>query len=259
MQLRNHRGLTLALTLLVLVAPSLSFYSPASAAQNTRPAGVVVRDITFESGCSLTYRTYATRDFNSAVVDEQEWECPAGTIVETKTVYSEEKARSLGGIFVPVANGGQYPHQAVADAEAELSPTSARSYAQERVAALGCVERGFSRTLYYETPPNSGFAVTSVVYYYQDSFCNQGLSSAVAWINQPHGDLRWNFANYPPAPYPFSHGCRVHTTSGLSDRYDVQAPLGGLYTDESALPDPNWPPKPPCSAWATAYSDRTRL
>lgn len=255
----NSRSFTLAVTLLILLAPTLfAIGAPATAAQDTLPLGVVVRDVTAGSGCSITYRTYATRDYNSAVADEQVWGCPPGTIIESTPVASETEAQNLGGIFVPFSGNAETGATAVANAKAQLMPSSGRSYALEQQPVTGCVDQGLSRTLSYWTYA-AGVTITSVVYYWQDAFCNSGISSATAWINgQPNGDLRWDFANYSQYPAPFSHGCRTHTTSGLSDGYYVQAPLGGLYVDQSALLDSN-PITPPCSAWATAYNDSTYL
>ncbi|MER3406504.1 MAG: hypothetical protein C4346_19855 [Chloroflexota bacterium] len=134
---------------------------------------MAVVDVTASSDCSIINRTYATLSFDSAIIDEQVWSCPDGTVILTTPVASEQEARRLGGIFVPLSGDPDADFRAVQLAKVKLFPTDTRSYSLEQVSALGCVERGFSKSFSYYAY-QLGVRVYSTVYYWQDSFCNRG-------------------------------------------------------------------------------------
>ena len=233
------RRLLLFVSALLLVAPTLLVRPSAGFAQEAIPVGVAAVDVTASADCSITNRTYATRDVNSKVVDEQVWSCPAGTVLRTTPVGSKRQARTLGGIFVPLTGDPKIDFVAVRRAKARLFPTDSRSYAREQnaqdgVVALACPERSYSKSFsYWATVP--GVMVYSTVYYWQDYSCASGISSSIARLGASK-NLWWRFAEYWLSGgnyYYNEHGCPKLSTSAIRDTYNVRRALGGLWVDES--------------------------
>lgn len=216
-----------------LIAASTLLQASGMAAQGRVPCGMAVIDVTAESQCSITNRTYASFDFESEVVDEQVWSCPAGTVIHSTPIDSEKEAADLGGVFVPLTGNYDADARAVASVKPQLAPTDTRSYGAEQSAALACSDRGFSKSFgYYANDP--GVRVYSTVYYWQDFTCATGLSSATARLSW-NADLYWRVAEYfAPGQYFYnSHGCTNLSTSSTYDQYNVTRPFGYLYRDES--------------------------
>lgn len=190
--------------------------------------------------------------FNTEVIDEQMWDCPAGTVVHSTPVGSEQEALSLGGTFVPLSGSFDVDFEAVERAKAQLVATEGRSYGLEQSATLGCDDRSFSRSVnYYAYKP--GVQVYSTVYYYQEYTCASGLSSAVASLSW-NADLYWRFAEYfSPYYYTNDHGCTNLSTGITSDNYRVERPLGHVYRDESINFYPCF------TAWGDSYTNSVTL
>lgn len=245
------RRLTVFVAALLMMVPGFYASGAIGAAQGATPFGMAVVDVTFFSSCSITYRTYATRDIGSEIVDEQVRECPAGTVIWTTPVDSEKEALELGGIFVPLSGNVDADFSAVQSAKSQILPADTRSYSQEQTALTGCVDRSFSRSLYYRAY-EPGVDVYGTVYYWQDFTCASGLSSAVASMDWD-ADVYWRFAEYFNTYYYNSHGCTNLSTGATYDTYNVSRPLGGLYRDESINEYPCW------TAAGESYTDQTYL
>ncbi|GIW04408.1 MAG: hypothetical protein KatS3mg059_1028 [Thermomicrobiales bacterium] len=200
--------------------------------------GVAVIDITATSDCQVINRMYASAAASSDILDEQIWSCPPGTVIATIPVSTANESAQIGGIFVPLTGNPDVDEKAVQEAKAALFPAETRSYSLEQLGPLGCVERGFSRSLSYnayDRVAGRWLRVYSTVYYWQDSFCNTGISSSIAYLGSS-GNMWWRKATYNAGGwYGFtdSHGCVRLSTSATRDVYNVRAPLGGLWTDES--------------------------
>ena len=227
------RRLPVFVTALLLSASVLLVQPSPGVAQEKTPIGVAIIDVTASSDCSITNRTYATLSLDSKIVDEQVWICPAGTVIMTTPVDSAQEALDLGGIFVPLSGDPDADFSAVQSAKAQIFPTDTRSYSLEQTALLGCSDRSFSKNFsYWASQP--GVRVYSTVYYWEDSFCDSGISSSIASLGSAK-NLWWRFAEYYYAgPYYYnSHGCVKLSTSATWDTYYISRPLGGLWVDES--------------------------
>ncbi|GIW03492.1 MAG: hypothetical protein KatS3mg059_0112 [Thermomicrobiales bacterium] len=129
---------------------------------------VAVIDITATSDCQVVNRMYASAAASSDVLDEQIWSCPAGTVIATIPVSTADEPAQIGGILVPLTGNPDVDEKAVQEAKTALFPTETRSYSLEQLGPLGCVERGFSRSLSYnayDRVVGRWLRVTSTVYY----------------------------------------------------------------------------------------------
>jgi len=225
-----RRSSTFLATMLLVLSFFLTL-SESAASQAKSPVGAIVIDVTLSADCWLTYRTYATRDFDSAVIAEQQASCPPGTVLLTTPAFSEQEALASGGIFVPFTGDHNADALAVQTAKMQLFPQKPLDGNGD---ALACVDRGSSAGFsYWAYSP--GVRIYSTVYYWQDSFCNSGISSSVASLSSNKA-MWWRFAEYwggGGGYFYASHGCSQLSTSSLWDTYYVNRLLGYLWVDES--------------------------
>lgn len=217
---------------------------------------MVLNDVTFSSDCSLTYRTHATGDIDSAVTNEEVRACPAGTIIETTPVSSAADAERLGGVFIPFSGNIDADMAAVDDAKLQLAPAGTSSYSLDQQARAGCNDGGFSASLYYWARDPDVY-VYGTVYYWQDYTCASGITSSYAYTNWNAG-LWWRRAYYSVYGYynQWSHGCTQLSTGATWDSYYASAPLGGLFYDESINQGGTYGCR---FAGGTSYTGYTRL
>jgi hypothetical protein len=241
-------NLAVFLIALVLITPTTNLHASNAMARDNAPFGMAVIDVTSTSSCSITHRTYASQAY-SEVIDERVVGCPAGTVIRSTPVASEQEAFNLGGKFVPLSGAFEADMSAVESAKAQLLPADQELPAS----ASACNEGGYSRSLSYRAY-DPGVTIYSTVYYWQEYSCASGLSSAVASLSW-NADLYWRWAEYfaPGAYYYNSHGCTNLSTGTTSDSYYISRPLGYLYRDESI----NF--SPCAGGWGDSYTGSVYL
>ena len=205
------------------------------------PYGVVVRDVTAESGCAIESARFSSLELTSDVVESSSEPCPAGSVVEVVPVASEADAASRGGILVHLTGDTAADEAAIAEAKASVG-LSVGPVSLPRA----CVEGGRSRYMsFWAAEP--GLTVWAYVYYWQDAWCNSGVSSTSIGIS-PSGQQR--FAKSMYYGNTVHHGCAAMSTGGTSHAIALSAPLGYLFPNETRSGT-----YAECvSAWSTSYT-----
>lgn len=217
-----------------------------SAGAQDLPVGVVVRDATAESGCTIESSLYSTLDITSEIVDSSSESCPAGSVVEVVPVWSHDEAQAKDGLFVELTGDATVDSVAISAAKSSIGPPSGPASVQK-----ACVEGGRSKYMsFWAAEP--GLTVWAYVYYWQDAFCNSGVSSTTIGVS-PSGQQR--FAKSMYYGYSVHHGCAAMSTGGTSHSIAISAPLGYLFTNETRSGT-----YAECeAAWSTSYTGSVYL